>query len=217
MTIAPHTLPLPPVENDILPAPLPDTAFLSRLALRRSTKVAHLQAPGPEGATLEAILRIGARVPDHGKLGPWRFIILAGNDRHAYGQRIAALLSARGQVRETDRLAQEENRFLRAPVVVAVVSSPVESPKVPEWEQVLSAGAVCYNLLLAANGFGFGGCWLSEWVAYDREALALLGLSPHEKLAGLVYMGTPTEPPSERPRPSAASRLTYWKADEVAT
>lgn len=211
MTIAPHTLPPPPVENDVLPEPRPDPAFLERLALRRSTKVAHLAAPGPDGDTLDAILRIGARVPDHGKLGPWRFIILSGDNRQAYGAKIAALLAERGQVKDGERLALEEGRFLRAPVVVAVVFSPVESPKVPEWEQVLSAGAVCYNLLLAAQGFGYGGCWLSEWVAYDREALALLGLSPQEKLAGLVYLGTATEAPLERPRPSAASRVTHWQ------
>lgn len=211
MTIAPHTLPPPPVENDILPGPSPDAAFLSRLALRRSTKVAHLMGPGPEGETLDAILQLGARVPDHGKLGPWRFIILSGDHRLAYGQKLAALLSGRGQVKDAERLVQEENRLLRAPVIVAVVSSPVESPKVPEWEQVLSAGAVCYNLLLAAHGFGFGGCWLSEWVAYDREALSLLGLLPTEKLAGLVYLGTPTEAPLERARPSASSRVTHWQ------
>jgi len=190
MTIAPHTLPPPPVENDVLPEPRPDTDFLARLALRRSTKVAHLAAPCPEGDTLDAILRIGAQV---------------------YGTKIAELLSARGEVKDPERLALEEGRFLRAPLVVAVVFSPVESPKVPEWEQVLSAGAVCYNLLLAAQGFGYGGCWLSEWVAYDREALALLGLSPQEKLAGFVYLGTPTEAPLERPRPSAASRVTHWQ------
>jgi nitroreductase len=211
MTIAPHTLPPPPVENDFLPEPRPDAAFLARLALRRSTKVAHLTSPGPEGETLDAILRLGARVPDHGKLGPWRFIILSGDNRHAYGRKIAGLLSDRGQVTDPERLAQEEGRFLRAPLVLAVVFSPVESPKVPEWEQALSAGAVCYNLLLAANGFGFGGCWLSEWVAYDRDALALLGLCAHEKLAGLIYLGTPSEAPIERPRPTAASRITHWQ------
>lgn len=211
MTIAPSTLPPPPVENDALPQQCPDAAFLARLALRRSTKVAHLASPGPEGETLDAIMRLGARVPDHGKLGPWRFIILSGDNRQAYGRKIAALLSDRGQVKDAERLAQEEGRFLRAPLVIAVVFSPVESPKIPEWEQMLSAGAVCYNLLLAANGFGYGGCWLSEWVAYDRDALALLGLSEKEKLAGLVYLGTPTEAPIERPRPTAASRVTYWK------
>ncbi len=210
MTIAPSSLPLPPVENDLLPKASPDVGFLARLAQRRSTKVAHLTSPGPEGETLDAILRLGARVPDHGKLGPWRFIVLSGDNRQAYGQKIASLLSSRGQVTDAERLAQEEGRFLRAPLVVAVVFSPVESPKVPEWEQTLSAGAVCYNLLLAANGFGFGGCWLSEWVAYDREALAFLGLAATEKLAGFVYLGTPTEPPIERPRPTAASRVTHW-------
>lgn len=211
MTIAPHTLPPPPIENDVLPQASPDEAFLARLALRRSTKVAHLTAPGPDNDTLDAILRLAARVPDHGKLGPWRFIILSGDGRRSYGAKVAALLSDRGQVKDAERLALEEARFLRAPVVVAVVFSPVESPKVPEWEQVLSAGAVCYNLLLAANGFGFGGCWLSEWVAYDRDALALLGLTPQEKLAGLLYLGTPTQAPLERPRPSASSRITQWE------
>jgi len=211
MTIAPHTTPPPPVENDVLPHAAPDAGFLTRLALRRSTKVAQLAEPGLDRETLDAILRIGARVPDHGKLGPWRFIILSGDHRQLYGQRLAELLRGRDRSIDPERLALEAQRFLRAPVVIAVVFSPVESPKVPEWEQMLSSGAACYNLLLAAHGFGFGGCWLSEWVAYDRDAMALLGLAPHEKLAGLVYLGTATDAPVERPRPSAATRVTHWQ------
>jgi nitroreductase len=194
-----------------LPTPSPDADFLSRLALRRSTKIAHLGGPGPDAETLETILRIGARVPDHGKLGPWRFIVIADEYRQDLGRRLADLLATRDGIDDPQRLLQEEGRFLRAPIVVAVVSSPVDSPKVPEWEQVLSAGAACYNILLAAHGFGFGGCWLSEWVSYDGDALAIIGLTPHEKLAGLIYLGTPSETLEERPRPSAQSRTHYWQ------
>lgn len=211
MTISPRTLPPAPLENDTVPTPKPDADFLGRLALRRSTKVAHLEAPGPDAETISAILRIGARVPDHGKLGPWRFVVLEGDNRANLGSAMANLLRTRDGLSDEQRLAQEEARFLRAPVVIAVVSSPVDSPKVPEWEQVLSAGAACYNLLLAAQGFGYGGCWLSEWVSYDRDALTILGLSPHEKLAGLIYLGTTNEPLVERPRPQAESRVTYWR------
>jgi nitroreductase len=180
------------------------------LVQRRSIKVAHLAEPGPSGDTLTAILQIGARVPDHGKLGPWRFIILAGEDRLAYGKLVAAALHQRTPNMDDDHFELEANRFARAPVVVAVVSTSGPNAKIPEWEQILSAGAVCHNIMLAARGFGFGSVWLSEWCAYDRDALALLGLSTTEKLAGFIYMGTTTHPPVERPRPDALTRISTW-------
>jgi nitroreductase len=210
MTIAPSSLPAPPHELDLLPAPKANKALLDMLALRRSIKVAHLAEPGPDHATLQAILQIGARVPDHGKLGPWRFIILAGKDRLAYGNQIAALLAQRSPAMDEARLSIERDRFARAPVVVAIVSTAAPHAKIPEWEQVLSVGAVCHNIMLAARGFGFGSVWLTEWVAYDSEALALLGVNEGEKLAGFIYIGTATEPPVERPRPDALTRISTW-------
>jgi nitroreductase len=214
MTIAPNTIPAPPQELDLLPAPIADKALLDMLALRRSIKVAHLAEPGPDAETLTTILQIGARVPDHGKLGPWRFIILAGDDREAYGALVADALARRAPTTAPEILAIEAARFARTPVVVAVVSTAGPHAKIPEWEQILSAGAVCHNVMLAARGFGFGAVWLSEWVAYDVDALALLGMGTHEKLAGFIYMGTPTEPPVERPRPDALTRISSWVAPQ---
>ena len=216
MTIAPDTVPAPPQLNQDLPAPVADKALLDMLALRRSIKVAHLTQPGPDADTLTAILQIGARVPDHGKLGPWRFIILAGEDRLAYGASVANLLRQRQPDLDAARLEQEAERFARTPVVVAVVSTAGPHAKIPEWEQVLSVGAVCHNVMLAARGFGFGSVWLSEWTAYDCEALALLGLTDSERLAGFIYMGTATQTPIERPRPDALTRISHWSAPDTA-
>ncbi len=210
--IAPHTLPAPPQLNDPLPAPVADKALLDMLALRRSVKVAHLAEPGPDAETLTTILQIGARVPDHGKLGPWRFIILAGDDRRAYGELVADVLRARQPSVDAAHLEMEAGRFARTPVVVAVVSTAGPHAKIPEWEQILSVGAVCHNVMLAARGFGFGSVWLSEWSAYDPDALALLGMNDSEKLAGFIYIGTATEPPIERPRPDALTRISTWSA-----
>lgn len=217
MKIDPHSLPAPPVELDPLPAPRADKALLEMLALRRSIKVAHLIDPGPDHDTLSAMLQIGARVPDHGKLGPWRFIILMGTARSLYGDAIGGLVASRTPKIDAQHLALEAERFMRAPVVVAIVSGAAAHAKIPEWEQMLSAGAVCHNVMLAARGFGFGSVWLSEWPAYDREALALLGLAPHEKLAGFIYIGTTSQAPVERPRPDALTRISVWSPRQTET
>ena len=217
MKIDPHSLPAPPVELDPLPAPRADKALLEMLALRRSIKVAHLIDPGPDHDTLSAMLQIGARVPDHGKLGPWRFIILMGAARSLYGDAIGGLVASRTPKIDAQHLALEAERFMRAPVVVAIVSGAAAHAKIPEWEQMLSAGAVCHNVMLAARGFGFGSVWLSEWPAYDREALALLGLAPHEKLAGFIYIGTTSQAPVERPRPDALTRISVWSPRQTET
>jgi nitroreductase len=201
-------LPPPPQENDPLPAPAPDEALGRFLALRRSTKVAHLVEPGPDPATVDAIIRLGARVPDHGKLSPWRFIVLEGGARAAKGAALAALVAARRPGCDPALLELERTRFERAPVVVIVVSTAAPHPKIPNWEQELSAGAACFGILLAARAFGFGGCWLSEWPAYDADAAAALGLVEGERAAGFLYLGTAREPPTERARPDVATRIT---------
>jgi nitroreductase len=203
------TQPSLPAENDVLPPPAHDPALLTMLATRRSSKVAHLSDPGPDRATLEAILQLAVRVPDHGKMAPWRFVVIAGDARAKLGEAAATIARASRPDADNSLEEIERARFQRAPVVLGVVSAPRENPKVPVWEQELSAGALCHSISLAARGYGFACTWLSEWVAYDRDFATALGLAATERLAGLLYLGTPTEPPIERPRPDAAA-LTRW-------
>jgi len=147
-------------------------------------------------------------VPDHGKLAPWRFVVLAGDARARLGATVAEAFLARQPDAQLPSIEAERGRLLRAPTVVAVVSAPVLNPKVPEWEQVLSAGAVCHQLLLAANALGFAAQWITEWYGYDHRVLAALGLKGGERLAGFVYLGTAREAAEERARPDLAAKVT---------
>jgi nitroreductase len=157
------------------------------------------------------MIEIAIRVPDHGKLGPWRFIVLRGDDRAEAGQVLADRWSAQNPEDAPEQAALEGARFLRAPVVVIVVSSPnPKAVKIPMWEQELSAGAACQNLLNAALFSGFGAQWLTEWYAYDDHVARELGLSEHERVAGFVYIGSHTEAPEERNRPRYEARVTQW-------
>lgn len=198
-------IPAAPAENDPLPAVQPSAETLALLARRRSTKALMISAPGPDRTQLDTLLRIAARVPDHGKLGPWRFLILEGDGRARAGEAIAAALGA-----DAPDPAFERARFQRAPVVVTVISTAAPHPKIPEWEQVLSAGAACFALVTAAHAMGFAGCWLTEAPTYDARARAALGLADHERIAGFVYLGTATATASERARPDAASRTSWF-------
>jgi nitroreductase len=208
LTIAPHTLPAPPAENTPAPKVVACPELLALMATRRSSKPFTLAAPGPDPEQLTAILTLAARSPDHGKLAPWRFVVIAGEGQTRLGTQLAALKQADG-ITDEAVLAAEAQRFARAPLVVAVVSKAAAHPKIPEWEQILSAGAVCYGLLLAAQGFGFGGVWLSDWPAYDPRAMALLGLGEGERIAGFIHLGTQTEPSPERTRPDVADLVTW--------
>lgn len=183
-------------------------ALLDLLARRRSTKAFQLTGPGPDTAQIAALLQIGVRIPDHGKLAPWRFVVLLGEGRARAGALLADLLTQRGGAGE-EAVAFERARFLRAPAVICVVSTAMPHPKIPQWEQVLSAGALCFQILLAAHGAGFAGCWLTEWPAYDEEARAALGLAAHERIAGFLYLGKAAEPAIERARPDSTA-LTTW-------
>lgn len=176
------------------------------MATRRSSKPFTLAEPGPDPDQLTAILTLAARSPDHGKLAPWRFVVIAGEGRARLGAQLAQLKRDDG-VTDAAVLEAEAVRFARAPLVVAVVSTAAPHAKIPEWEQILSAGAVCYGLLLAAQGFGFGGVWLSDWPAYDPRAHAILGLAPGERIAGFIHLGTQTEPSPERGRPDIAALI----------
>lgn len=186
-------------------------AMLDALRTRRSIKPDRLAAPGPDADQLATILKIAARVPDHKKLAPWRFIVFEGGARAKIGELFATACLAEDRDQPSPvRLAFERNRLMRAPLVVAVVSRVVESAGAPEWEQVLSAGACCHNMCLAANALGFGTCWITEWVAYSPTVCAGLGLAAHERIAGFVYIGTATETPADRDRPDLAQIVSRW-------
>jgi nitroreductase len=201
------TLSLP--EAPAFGAPIPTRAIpevLDFLALRRSASAVTLMAPAPSADELEGLLRLAARVPDHGKLAPWRFVLLQGEDKTAFAGRLEALANSRGDAKAAAKLAK-----LKAPPLgVAVISSPREG-EIPQWEQVLSAGAVCVNLLYAAQALGYGANWITDWYAYDPEAQAILGLSAGERVAGFIFMGTPREPPQERERPQVSPLVSAWK------
>jgi nitroreductase len=185
--------------------------FAAFLATRRSVKPDKLAAPGPAGPELDDILRTAARVPDHKKLAPWRFIVFAGDARAAAGEIFAEACRQEDSMTPSSvRLETERQRFLRAPVVVAVVSVIKPKPGAPEWEQILSAGAACFNLCLAANARGYGTNWITEWIAYSPLVRERLGLASNERIAGFIYIGRTAEPADERERPDLAKLVTHW-------
>jgi nitroreductase len=183
-------------------------ASLSLLQERRSVSARMLEAPGPDAEALERLLTVAARVPDHGRLVPWRFLVLEGNARLRVGEAVAAAFRADQPDAEADKVEAERMRLARAPLVVAVVSRARPHVKIPEWEQILSAGAVCMTLITAAAAMGFGANWITEWYAYDRRVLDTLGLDPDERIAGFVHIGTAREKPADRPRPLLADIAT---------
>ena len=184
--------------------------FVTLLRTRRSLKPAELTGPGPSPADLDTLLTIASRVPDHGKLAPWRFIVFEGESRLKAGAAIAAAYVAKYPDATPDQIEFEQRRLARAPLVIAVVSRAAPHVKIPEWEQVLSAGAAAMNLVIAAHALGFGAAWITEWYAYDRAVLDALGLAPHEKIAGFVHIGRPTHAPEDRLRPALGDIVTRF-------
>lgn len=180
------------------------------LALRRSTSADLLTSPGPDEGVLAAILEIAARVPDHRRLYPFRFIIFRGDGRVRAGEILANRFTEIEPGAPSDRAEAERRRFLRAPVVICVVSHATPSHKTPVWEQVLTSGAVCLNLLLAASAYGFAGAWITEWYAYDPAVVAAFGLNTDERIAGFVYLGTAVENPRERQRPNMSDLVSEF-------
>src|SRR5258706_7112472 len=171
---------------------VPDAIEL--LKIRRSVKPREMSGPGPSPAELETILTIGARVPDHGKLAPWRFIVFEGDARIRAGELIATVFARKHPNATPAEIDVEKHRLTDAPLVIGVVSFTTPHPKVPPWEQELSAGASAMNIVTAATALAYGACWLTGWVAFDRRALGAPGLKPDEKLAGLVHIGTLSKP-----------------------
>lgn len=182
------------------------------IALRRSSSKRCLTEPGPDKTALDELLTVAARVPDHRRLAPWRFIVFEGNARDAFNARAVEIQKSENPNATEVMLADTASFFTRAPVVIAVVSSPNPTHKTPVWEQELSAGALCQNLLLAANASGWAGCWLSEWIAFSPGINQLLGLTVDERVAGYIYLGTATDNPQERLRPDVSSKIERWTA-----
>ncbi len=181
---------------------------LALLAQRRSSSPQSLTAPGPNAQQLDDLLRIAARAPDHGKLFPWRFVILQGAAKGELVRRLQGL--AQKQPNAT-KAAAVLGKLSAPPCSVLVISTAKLGPK-SVWEQELSAGAVCTLLLVAAGAMGFGANWITDWYSYDPQALALLGVADGEKVAGFIHIGSMTEAPLERVRPDLSERVCVWEA-----
>ncbi|MGE8584001.1 nitroreductase family protein [Agrobacterium tumefaciens] len=189
-----------------------DIKLLDYLKVRRSTPALQLAEPGPSKAEIEEILRLAVRVPDHGKLAPWRFIVYRGEDRVRLGEEALRIALEKNPELDLQQQDAERTRFTRAPVVIAVISTAKPHFKIPEWEQIMSAGAVCLNLIFAANANGYAANWLTEWLAFDPAFLSELEIAADEKVAGYIHIGSTTFPLVERPRPELADVVT-WVGD----
>jgi nitroreductase len=187
---------------------VPDAIEL--LKIRRSVKPREMTAPGPSPAELETILTIGTRVPDHGKLAPWRFVVFEGDARVRAGEVIAKVFARKNPAAAAAAIEVEKNRLTDAPLVIGVVSFTRPHPKVPAWEQQLSAGASAMNIVTAATALGYGACWLTGWFAFDRDVLEEFGLKADEMLAGFIHIGTPSKPNEDRPRPALSDVVTRF-------
>ena len=175
--------------------------LVETLLKRRSASAKKMDGPCPPDTDIETTLQAAMLEPDHVNLFPWGFILFKGEDRAAFGEILKSAWAKRDPNATPEKLADEAKRFLRAPLVIAVISRPREST-IPVWEQQLSAGAACYNLCLAANALGYGANWLTEWYAFDGNVREALKLDKQDTVAGFIYIGTPTEAPEERTRPA---------------
>jgi nitroreductase len=182
------------------------------LKTRKSVSTSFLAAPGPDEAQLNEILSIASRVPDHGKLAPWRFIVFEGDARTKASEALAALFRKKNPDAEEKKLDEERKKLAQAPVVVAVVSRAAPHVKIPEYEQLLSAGAAAMNLVHATHALGFAAQWVTGWIAYDEAAGRILGLQPGERFVAFIHIGTSTLPPqADRPRPPLSEIVSEWK------
>lgn len=187
------------------------SSAVNLLSSRRSATVKALGDPGPTREQLQEIMNLAVRVPDHGKLAPWRFILFESEARQMFGERLATRWKELHPETSAESLHFWRTFFLRAPTVLALVSRAKPHPKIPEWEQVLSAGAVGMSLLLAATSLGIGVQWNTDWPAYDESIWRLMNLEPFERIAGFFYFGTSTQVLEDRPRPDVDSLTTWWQ------
>ncbi|MFA5685026.1 MAG: nitroreductase [Lysobacteraceae bacterium] len=185
----------------------------SLLSARRSTPFRLLGEPGPSAAQLAALLREAVRVPDHGRLTPWRFIAIQDAARQRFAERLVARLQQREPEAGEAAIAKERDRMAHAPLILVVVGRIDPAHRIPAQEQLLSGGCVCFSLLLAAQAQGFGAQWLTGWAAYDRGVADDLGLSADERVLGFIHVGSAAEAMPERARPDAAALLSHWPVD----
>lgn len=196
------TAPAPAVPlGAALPAPTASVEMRNRLAARRSAPAQALVAPGPDASQISDILTLGARSPDHGKMTPWRFVVLGPQSRTEIAETLSAMAVQRGLPSKAIAVLA---KLTAAPISILVISTAREGAK-PVWEQELSAGAVCMNIEHAAAAHGFASSWITDWYSYDAEAAALFGVLPAEKVAGFIHIGTAAEPLLERERPDVAA------------
>ncbi len=187
---------------------LPD--LLDHLLARRSPPIPLLAGPAPSDDEITTMLTAASRVPDHGMLVPFRFILYRGAAREAVGSGLVALLEGRDGPLAEPRRTQELTRFSRAPLVIGVVSVPKPSEKIPYWEMRLTGGAVAMNLVHAAHALGYKANWISNWYSDDAEARQLLGIAPEEQVVGFVHIGRHDEELPDRPRPDVASLVSDY-------
>ena len=180
------------------------------LLSRRSGSAKRMQGPGPSPEQIRTLIAAATRVPDHGKLTPWRFVIFEGKARAQFGEVLVHALKTSEPDAGEDRIAQERGRFLRAPVVIGAISRVRKGHAIPEWEQILSAGAACQTLCIAAHAMGFVANWITEWYAYHPAVREGLGLKSGERIAGFIYLGQPAELLADRPRPAFEQIASEW-------
>ncbi len=186
--------------------------LLGHLEARRSVPAGQLEPPGPSPEELRQLLTIACRVPDHGKLEPWRFIVLEAGNRADLIDRLNGARQAAEPDVSPERLEMTRKTWLAAPVIVVVVSCVQSEAKIPQWEQQLAAGSVCLNLLHGACALGYRGQWLTGWAAYDPAAKDILGVGALENIAGFLHIGSTGQVPAERSRPDVADLTTHWVA-----
>ena len=202
----PHTVPTAPEFGEAAPIEAsPQT--LDFLARRRSASAIALTAPAPSDAELATLLRLATRVPDHGKLSPWRVVVLRGEPKQRYIAGLEAIAASRP---DGERLKAKLGKLKAPPLTLAVISKAPAPGDIPEWEQRLSAGAVCMTLIIAAQAMGYGANWITDWYAYDAAAGRLLGLADGERVAGFVHLGTSADTPLERVRPDLGAIVSEW-------
>jgi nitroreductase len=198
---------VPPAPEFGAPCPItPSDETLALLATRRSASAQVLAAPAPDADQLATLLRLATRVPDHGKLAPWRFVVLEGGAKAEFVHRLQAMAGAQAQPEKARAVLA---KISLPPLTLVVISSPKEA-SIPLWEQQMSSGAVCMTVLVAAQAMGFGANWITDWYAFDKAAVALLGVQAHEQVAGFIHLGTASEVPLERVRPAVEELVTRW-------
>ena len=186
----------------------PSNDVLEALFFRRSAPAPTLHAPAPTPEEMDFLIRIGLRVPDHGKIGPWRIVRFTPESKTKLVENLTII--AQNQPEPAKALATLQKLSI-PPQALLVISSPLIPHKIPLWEQQLSAAAVCQTLLIAAGALGYGANWITDWYSYDATAKKLLGLTGNEAVAGWIFLGTPSEAPLERDRPNYDDRITWWQ------